>query len=403
MGASVDTLVTSEPIAIAGCGTVCALGRGIASLEHAVLNNASGLRSCARFSGKGHQTDVVGGIAQGIWDELVANDPAHAEAFAFLLADCALRQAKEQAREILCRIPAERIGLVLSTTKAEISALEKLHASRSCSEVARRHLLLGLLAADLAAAHSAAGPVRCVSVACVSGLTALQLGSDLVRRQAADAVLVVGADALADFVLAGFSTLRSLEADGCKPFDQNRVGLSLGEGAGAIVLTARGKTPGPCWTIIGGGSSNDANHLTGPSRDGSGLALAIERALHRAQLAPAEICFVQAHGTGTLYNDRMESLALRTVFGERIPPFNSCKGMIGHTLGAAGLLETIFCIAAGNVRALPGTPGLRVRDPEVPPSVLADPLRNTTMRHVLKINSGFSGTNAALVLRREVA
>ena len=141
--------------------------------------------------------------------------------------------------------------------------------------------------------------------------------------------------------------------------------------------------------IIGEGNSNDANHLTGPSRDSSGLARAIESALERACVAPSDIEFVQAHGTGTAYNDRMESLALRAVFGDRIPPFNSFKGMIGHTLGAAGILETILCVIGGSIGLLPGTPGLQVRDPEISESALATPKHGADARCILKINSRF--------------
>ena len=216
---------------VAACGAITALGRGLAPLERAVQANTVGLRACPRFTGKGYQTDVVGAVPEELWDEVTRRDPAHADARAFLLADDALRQIEELAREDLDRIAADRLGLVLSTTKAEITALDRLRAGSFCSETARRHLLPGLLAADLAAAHGAGGPVRCVSVACVSGLVALQLGADLIRRGAADAVLVVGVDLLSDFVMAGFTALKSLEPGGCRPFDKDRVGLSLGEGA----------------------------------------------------------------------------------------------------------------------------------------------------------------------------
>jgi 3-oxoacyl-(acyl-carrier-protein) synthase len=158
----------------------------------------------------------------------------------------------------------------------------------------------------------------------------------------------------------------------------------------------------PAILISGAGTSNDANHLTGPSRDGSGLALAIHRALTKAQIAPDKIDYVNAHGTGTPYNDAMESLALRSVFGDRVPPLSSSKGIFGHTLGTAGILETALCVAAMQNNLLPGTPRLRERDPVAPDSLLVEPRAAANLNYILKINCGFGGTNAALVLQKEL-
>jgi 3-oxoacyl-(acyl-carrier-protein) synthase len=216
----------------------------------------------------------------------------------------------------------------------------------------------------------------------------------------AEAVLVVGVDLISDFVLSGFYALKSMDPEGCRPFDKTRAGLSLGEGAGALLL-GRSDSTAPRIRLAGCGSSNDANHLTGPSRDGSGLALAIRRALAKAGLAADQIDYINAHGTGTPYNDAMESLALRSVFGDRVPPFSAGKSLFGHTLGAAGILETILCIAAMETGWLPGTPRLRERDPLAPDSLVVEPRPAAKLERVLKINSGFGGANAALVLERE--
>ena len=339
-------------------------------------------------------------VPDEVWNEIGPTDTP-----AFALANTVIGQVRPALK-------SNRIGLVLSTTKGELTALE----NPNCSAFAQRILLPGQLAVELARANNLTGPVRCVSVACVSGLVALQLGADLIRRGEVEEVIVAGVDLLSHFVLAGFTTLKSMEPTGCRPFDKNRVGLSLGEAACAVALRlecaglpalsplhaqdqkSASKLAHSKTRLLAAASSNDANHLTGPSRDGSGLALAIQRALEQARVAPAQIDFVQAHGTGTPYNDRMEALALRTVFGDHVPPFNSCKGMFGHTLGAAGILETIVCLVSAQIGLLPGTPGLTERDPEIPDSVLLSP-RPAAPRIMLKINSGFGGTNAAVVLR----
>jgi 3-oxoacyl-(acyl-carrier-protein) synthase len=378
-------------VAFAGCGATTAVGCGVDALRSALRNNASGLRACPRFDSPRFQSCIVGAASLV---ETGSDDPA------WKLANSALHEAREQARQVLAAIPAERIGLVLSTTKANIEAMERLAEDRSCSELARRHLRGDYLASDLAAAHGAQGPIQCVSVACVSGIVAMVQGVKLIQRGAADAVLVVGVDHLSAFVVAGFTAFKAIDPNGCRPFDQNRHGLSPGEAGAAVVLVRAASLAVPAVTIHAWGGSNDANHMTGPARDGSGLALAIRCALDMAELQPGEIDYINAHGTGTNYNDAMEAAALRTVFGEDCPPVSGAKGMLGHTLGAAGVVETIVCVLAMQERLLPGTPRLKVTAEDAPPEALKEPRPVARLNHVLKLNTGFGGTNAALLLNR---
>jgi 3-oxoacyl-(acyl-carrier-protein) synthase len=378
-------------VAIAGCGAITAAGRGVEALRSAIRTNASGLRPSDRFHQPRFQSRMVGAALPENGD---LDDPA------WQLASAALEEARDHAREVLARIPAERTGLVLSTTKANLEALERLTDHRPCSAAARRHLQGDLLAVDLAAAHGAHGPVQCLSVACVSGLIALQQGAKLIQRGAADAVLVVGVDHLSAFVMAGFTSLKALDPEGCRPFDRDRCGLSPGEAGAAIVLARGADVPRGAIAIRGWGGSNDANHLTGPARDGSGLAQAIRNALESAGLATSQIDYVNAHGTGTPYNDAMEAAALRAVFGEACPPVSGSKGMLGHTLGAAGVVETILCVLAIREKLLPGTPRLTTRADFAPAALLLEP-RPTALRHILKLNTGFGGINGALILGHE--
>jgi 3-oxoacyl-[acyl-carrier-protein] synthase II len=306
-----------------------------------------------------------------------------------------------EAGDVLSKIPPERIGLVLASTKANIEALERLSGQRPCSETARRHLQSDLLATDLAAEHGARGPVQCVSVACVSGLVALQQGAKLIQRQAADAVLVVGVDHLSAFVVAGFSVLKAIDPGGCRPFDRDRCGLTPGEAGAAVALVRGDLATKPAITIRGWGTSNDAHHMTGPSRDGAGLVRAIRAALHTSNLRPEQIDYINAHGTGTPYNDAMESAAMRTVFDGACPPFSGLKGMLGHTLGASGVVEVIACAAALRERLLPGTPRLANMAECSPDSLVREPRSVARFQHALKLNTGFGGVNAALILSHE--
>jgi 3-oxoacyl-(acyl-carrier-protein) synthase len=390
-----DVHSESPPIAmVAGCGAVTAVGHGVAALRTALHANASGLQPCPRFDSPRFQSSVVGAVPQN-GSAVTPDDPA------FWLAMEALSEAREQARTKLESIPAARIGLVLSTTKANIEALERLTDGRPCSDMARRHLQANLLGVDLANAHGVQGPVQCVSAACVSGLIALQQGAKLIQRGAADAVFVVGVDHLSSFVVAGFTSLKALDVIGCRPFDRDRCGLSPGEAGAAIALVRRTDRSSPAITISGWGTSNDANHMTGPSRDGAGLSLAIRIALDSAGLQPADIDHVNAHGTGTTYNDAMESLAMRTVFGNACPTVSGFKGMLGHTLGAAGVVETILCVLALQDQFLPGTPRLNIAAEGMPTNLLREPRPTTRLNRILKLNTGFGGINGALILRNE--
>jgi len=378
-------------VVIIGCGAISAAGRGKTALLHALLENQTCLRPDERFSGGRFQTNIVGTAPI----DATNDDPA------YLLAEAALAEVQSEARGVLQSIAPERLGLVLSTTKANIEALERLSDSRPCSPAAHRHLQADLLAADLATEFGARGPVQNISNACVSGLVAIMQGARLIQRGSADAVLVVGVDHLSAFVVGGFTALKALDPNGCRPFDQNRRGLSPGEAGAAVALIRSDLAPKPALRIIGWGSSNDANHMTGPSRDGSGLAQAITCALNMANLSAANIDYVNAHGTGTPYNDAMESAALRTVFSEATPSLSGIKGMVGHTLGAAGVLETIACVLAITEKFLPGTAGLKQLADGFPLSVIASPQPNQKPTNVLKLNTGFGGVNGALILSHE--
>jgi 3-oxoacyl-(acyl-carrier-protein) synthase len=381
-----------EPrVAIAGCGAISAVGCGIESLREALKNNLSGLRASEKFSSPRFQSNVVGAVP-GNFDQ---ENPA------WFFANEALRQARESSQKVLEKISPERIGLILSTTKANIVALEKNSENQTCSQIARRHLQANFLAEDLAAPQKILGPVQTVSVACVSGLIAIAQGAKIIQRGEADAVFVVGVDCLSKFVLAGFTALKALDPIGCRPFDRDRCGLSAGEAGAAILLVRENFAPESTIQICGFGSSNDANHLTGPSRDGSGLAQAIRIALASAKLSPHEIDFVHAHGTGTSYNDAMESLALKNIFGDDCPPISGAKGMLGHTLGAAGVIETICCVLAMQENFLPGTPRLDLAADGVPKNILREPRFGARIKNVLKLNTGFGGMNAALILSHE--
>jgi 3-oxoacyl-[acyl-carrier-protein] synthase II len=248
------------------------------------------------------------------------------------------------------------------------------------------------------------GPVATAQLACASGTHAIALAADWVRSGRADVVLAGGTDLLCRFVVAGFNALRAT-ASVARPFDRDRHGLVLGEGAAVVVVEEAGhaarRGARVRGRLLGVGAAADAVHMTAPDRDGGGAARAIAAALADAGIAPASVDFVSAHGTGTPYNDAMEAVALERVFGRRRVPVNSIKGAIGHTLGAAGAFEAVLCLETLARGVVVPTAGLVDVDPVCAMlDLVHGSARSLPVAVAVSTSSGFAGANAALVFGR---
>lgn len=233
-----------------------------------------------------------------------------------------------------------------------------------------------------------------VSNACISGLVAIIAGVRMIRSGLYDHIVVTGADVVSEFIYSGFSSFMSLSQSPCRPFDKKRDGLSLGEGAGTMILSASpdaGSETGPV-RAGKGFSSNDANHISGPSRTGEGLYIAITKTL---QHNPVPVDHISAHGTATAYNDEMESVALARA-GLLHVPVNSLKGYWGHTLGAAGIIESVAAAWSIRNHVLIGTMGFEDTGVSEPVNVISK-TASATIGSCLKMASGFGGCNAALM------
>ncbi len=229
--------------------------------------------------------------------------------------------------------------------------------------------------------------------ACISGVLAILLAKRYIDSGKFDDVVVTGVDIVTEFVVAGFESFKSMSEKPCKPFDANRDGLSLGEGAGTVIITSEKKPESI--KIVSGSSANDANHISGPSRTGEGLYLAAKNAL----LNNNKIDFISAHGTATQYNDDMESHAINRLQINEIP-VNSFKGYFGHTLGAAGVIETILTKHSMLNDMLYTSLGLETMGVASPLNVITQ-RQNKTLSRCLKLSSGFGGCNAAIVLEKD--
>lgn len=295
-----------------------------------------------------------------------------------------------------------RLGVCLGTTHGEKAPWLAAQRAGAGAQPAMAHG--PAIPAQALAAMFGAQRVLVSCAACASGNVALASALGWIRSGLCDVVLCGGCDALHDFVLRGFQSLRALSPTACKPFDVRRAGLSLGEGAAFVVLEslahaqARGQRVRAL--LVGSGQSCDANHMTGPDREGRGAARAMQAALHDAALSPEQIDFVSAHGTATVFNDQMEGRALALVFGDRTAslPVNSVKGALGHTMGAAAALEAVVCVRALEDQRVPGTTGLEQLDPTISLALVQGAERSLPLQRIVSTASGFGGLNAAIIV-----
>ncbi len=383
--------------AIVGIDVVTALGAGTEVVWDQMRQYACGIRPLRRFPRGRYQTDFAAEIPPELLAQYRSESAGKPSSHAFALALDTARKALKQAFGESLSAVADQTALVLATTKADLPEFERLCADGAEPFPGRFNPYI--LARDLAKELGLGGPVVSVSKACASGLFAIIHAARLVARGSARAAVAVGVDILSDFVLSGFSSVAALDPQPCRPYDESRQGLSLGEGAGAVVLAPAGAHPGREFAMVQGwGIANDARHITAPAKDANGLILALRRALETAGWSEGDIHYVNGHGTGTKYNDSMEARAIARTFGHPTPPVSSMKGYFGHTLGAAGIIEAVLTVAALRHQTVPASLGLKTPGVEEPINLCNRHLKLEDLANALTIKSGFGGINAVLAL-----
>lgn len=362
---------------------VTALGPDMESLYTGLMNQRSGIRHITRF-----------------------NTPYPANSFAAMIPDLDHTRNTSLIFQLADMLTAQ-LGtifddtfLITASTKASIDLLQE-----NLTQTGR--LSNGLLLSDLTGYIGRKIGLKNTGIninsACASSTIAVAKGASLIQAGMVDSVLVCCMDAVTEFVFSGFSILGATSDEPARPFDKNRKGLTLGEGAAAILLMSEkeAKTQGksPLCRITGWGIANDAGHLTAPDKNGYGLKLAIKRACEKAGIAAEDISAVNTHGTGTVYNDAMEIKALHAMFNPDKVIANSIKGAIGHCLGAAGGIEIALCTKLLQEKIMPGTVGFLEPDTGAERIISpgARPLKGDC---ILTTNSGFGGTNAAVILTK---
>ncbi len=286
---------------------------------------------------------------------------------------------------------SNRVLFILSTTKGNVFLLDK-----NIKGFPQKRVLLGCAAKQMTDFfHNPNTPIV-VSNACISGVCAQIEAMRNLESGSFDYVVVVGCDVQSAFIVSGFQSFKALSAEPCKPFDANRTGLNLGDAAATIIYTRKDKVTDNDWVACRGAIRNDANHISGPSRTGEGSYRALKVAL--GEVKPEQIAFINAHGTATLYNDEMESVAIERAGLSQVP-VNGLKGYYGHTMGAAGVLETILSMCAVDDHNILATNGYETMG-VTHPLVLSNQNQATEKRAFVKLLSGFGGCNAALLMAK---
>lgn len=246
------------------------------------------------------------------------------------------------------------------------------------------------------------GYLTTINTACSSSANAIMLGTRMIRAGLIDYAIVGGTDALSKFTLNGFNSLMILDKQHCRPFDESRTGLNLGEGAAFLVIEAEevSKDKAILGEIRGFANANDAFHQTASSEEGTGAFMAMEQALKVAGLNPSDISYINVHGTGTGNNDLSEGRALKRLFGENIPPFSSTKAFTGHTLGACGAIEAVIALLSIQQSFLPANLNFNQPIAELGLVPVQKGRENISVAHVLSNSFGFGGNNTSLVISK---
>ena len=387
-------------VAVVAAGVISPLGRGLGDTAEALRGGRDCIASVERFSVENCRCKTAGQIA----DEQLANGPSrkdrrlHRAARMMIAAlDEALQQAPGFKPELT----------VVGTTSGGMTFGEEYYRALHGSERLRRAASLianytpQKAVMDAQEALGISAPCQVIANACASGTNAIGHAFECIRSGRYQRVLTGGYDALSELVFVGFDSLQAATPEKCRPFDHDRTGLVLGEGAAVLALEnfeaaeARGATI--LAEVVGYGLSTDNHHLTQPNPSGSGARQAMERALKSGRLSPNDVDYINAHGTATPFNDAAEGKAITELFGR--VPVSSTKGMMGHSLGAAGAIEAVISLLALRDQLLPPNINFRGSDPTLDLDIVANEARPARVQTILSNSFGFGGTNASVIFR----
>ena len=409
-------------VVVTGMGVLTSLGQGQADNWKALTSAISGIRRISRFPIDGLRTTIAGTV------DFISVEDMSAPALSQRLAELVIEEAVAEAGigrvgdfpgPLFLALPpvemewTQRFALAAASGANDTVTYDDLLrvAGNGSFKPYYRRFLFGSVGENLAERFGTKGSPVATSTACASGGTAIQLGVEAIRRRETDVALVVGTDASVNpeslirfSLLSALSTRNDPPSSASRPFSKDREGFVMAEGAGALVLeslaSARARGATVLGVVEGCGEVADGFHRTRSSPDGKPIIACMRNALVDAGLAPEDVGYINAHGTGTPENDRMEWIGTTAVFGERAGsiPMSSNKSMIGHSLTAAGAVEAIFTVLTIRHGLLPPTINYDIPDPLLPADCVPNVARTTSVRHAISNSFGFGGQNVCLVL-----
>jgi 3-oxoacyl-[acyl-carrier-protein] synthase II len=405
-------------VVVTGIGMVTPVGNDTASAWQAICEGRSGVGPITHFDASDYETRIAAELKD--FDVLLYMDRKEArrnDPFVHY-AMAASKQALADSGLTITEELADEVGVIIGSGIGGLTACHeqfKILFDRGPDRVSPFYItqfISDIAAGVVSMALNARGPNFAVVSACATGANAIGEASEMIKRGDATVILAGGAEcAITPIGIAAFAAIRALSrhnddpASASRPFDAERDGFVMGEGAGVLLLEeeehARARGARIYSELVGYGATADAHHITEPAPGGAGLVRALKRALVKAELAPDDVSYINAHGTATVLNDRNETAALRTVFGtDTKTPISSTKSMIGHTLGAAGGIEAAISALATYHNIMPPTINLTHRDPECDLDYIPLTAREGKVNVALSNSMGFGGHNAVLAFRK---
>ena len=409
----------SRRVVVTGLGCISPVGNNVKETWEAILAGKSGAATITHFDASRHKTrfaaEVKGFDPVALFGAREARKMDRFTQFANAVA----MEALENAGLTVDDSNRDRIGVVIGTGIGGISTLlEQVEIMRERGPERVSPFLVPMMISDsapgmIAIRFGVRGPNMALATACASGNNVIGEAVEMIRRGAAD-VMIAGASeaAIVPVAMAGLNVMTALSTrnedpqSASRPFDKERDGFLMGEGAGIVILesleSAQARGAHILGEIRGYGTTDDAHHISAPAENGAGAAIAMKLALEDANLGVNDIGYINAHGTSTPLNDKSETAAIKTVFGEQAYniPISSTKSMTGHLLGASGALEAVFCILAMQDDVLPPTINYQTPDPECDLDYVPNAPRKASPKHIMSNSFGFGGHNATLIFSR---
>ncbi|MFK3893124.1 beta-ketoacyl-ACP synthase II [Bacillus sp. PS93] len=410
--------MTKKRVVVTGLGALSPLGNDVDTSWNNAINGVSGIGPITRVDAEEYPAKVAAELkdfnVEDYMDKKEARKMDRFTQYAVVAAKMAVKDAELNITDEI----APRVGVWVGSGIGGLETLESqfeiflTKGPRRVSPFFVPMMIPDMATGQISIALGAKGVNSCTVTACATGTNSIGDAFKVIQRGDADVMVTGGTEApLTRMSFAGFSANKALSTNpdpktASRPFDKNRDGFVMGEGAGIIVLEelehalARGaKIYGE---IVGYGSTGDAYHITAPAQDGEGGARAMQEAIKDAGIAPEEIDYINAHGTSTYYNDKYETMAIKTVFGEHAHKLavSSTKSMTGHLLGAAGGIEAIFSILAIKEGVIPPTINIQTPDEECDLDYVPDEARRQELNYVLSNSLGFGGHNATLIFKK---